>query len=175
MMLRQIIAHDIAISQKLVQYGNYPVRRALAWGVARSGDGWLWWLVVAWLLWQRQAWGVRLLLALLLTAVAVAIVKAVVKRERPSQGRLSLGSDKYAFPSGHAARAGAVAVILAAVFTPFTILFVLWAAGLALARVVLARHYLTDVLIGLLLGVILAILVYSHDWPLLTEWLAQRG
>ncbi|MBN3278341.1 PLPP6 phosphatase, partial [Polyodon spathula] len=97
--------------------------------------------------------------ALLLDVVLVGIVKALVRRRRPSHNRMDMFAtfsvDRYSFPSGHATRAAMGArfllthLVLAA---PVRVLVLLWAVLVGLSRVMLGRHNVTDVAFGFLMG-----------------------
>jgi undecaprenyl-diphosphatase len=154
MIVNQIIAFDKKLSQELARWANGRYLRPIAWTLARTGDSWLWLLIIAVLLWQRQVLGWDLLVAVLTTAAIVYVCKIIFRRERPSESRLAIAGDKYAFPSGHAARSGAVAVALALAFPQITLGWLAWAILVSIARVALSRHYLTDVFGGLLLGIL---------------------
>ncbi len=69
---------------------------------------------------------------------------------------MAIGGDRYAFPSGHAARSGAVAITLLMAFPHLMVVWLAWAILVSIARVALSRHYLTDVAGGLMLGLIVS-------------------
>lgn len=116
-------------------------------------------------------------LSLLCNAVLVnLLIKPLVARVRPYEvieGLHLLVSPQsdYSFPSGHAAAAFAVAVVLLRLMprrigVPATIA----AALIALSRLYVGVHYLTDVLAGVLIGSLVALLA-CH---LLRGWV-ERG
>jgi len=139
--------------------------QVVAAGVAHLGDGPLWFGVSLLLLAlgdvPLRGLVLRVGAAVLLAVGLVTVVKPLVGRTRPQQraGFYSLRYDYHSFPSGHAARVGAIAVTLA-LHTP------LWAGPLlgaalavALCRVALGIHWLSDALVGLLLGGLAAVAV----------------
>jgi len=69
----------------------------------------------------------------------------------------SRSMDQHSFPSGHAARVGAVAVTLFAAYPALWPILLAYALGVAIARVMLGAHYLGDVAFGLLLGSLVGI------------------
>ena len=158
MTIEDFIARDEAASERIAEYSANRFVHGIAWLVARTGDSIFWLLVSAFLIWQRYPAGWPLLISVAVTALLTAVAKGVFKRERPSE-KWAISTDKYAFPSGHAARAGAVAVTLAFAFPQYAFFCFLWAALVALARVILARHYLTDVAGGLLFGVMVSLVL----------------
>jgi undecaprenyl-diphosphatase len=162
----QLATHDKIISQRLALWANASTesgrsvhcrsgrfRRPLAWITARTGDSVFWLLVIAVLFWQKQPLGGDLLLVMLVTAVLVGILKGIFRRQRP-QAKWALATDKYSFPSGHAARATAVAVTLAIHNPVLAPLWLIWAVLVALARVALSRHYVSDVIGGMSVGLL---------------------
>ncbi|XP_070774921.1 polyisoprenoid diphosphate/phosphate phosphohydrolase PLPP6-like [Enoplosus armatus] len=101
----------------------------------------------------------NLALALLLDLLLVRVVKTVVRRRRPAQNRSDILStffvERYSFPSGHATRAAMCARFLLAQLVDtasMRVLVVGWAALVSLSRLLLARHYVTDVGFGLAMG-----------------------
>lgn len=158
MTFEDLIARDEAASQQIAQYSAHRLVHGIAWLLARTGDSIFWLLVSAFLIWRRYPAGWPLLITVAATALLTAVVKGVFKRERPSK-KWAFSTDKYAFPSGHAARAGAVAVTLVFAFPQYAFFCFLWAALVALARVILARHFLSDVAGGLLFGVLVSLVL----------------
>ena len=91
----------------------------------------------------------------------VRIVKTLVRRRMPSQNRSDLLSaffvERYSFPSGHATRASMCARFLLArlvldTSSSMRVLVLGWAGLVSLSRLLLARHYVTDVGFGLAMG-----------------------
>ncbi|KAM8838789.1 polyisoprenoid diphosphate/phosphate phosphohydrolase PLPP6-like [Synchiropus picturatus] len=101
----------------------------------------------------------NLALALLLDLLLVRVVKTLVRRRRPAQNRSDIFStffeERYSFPSGYATRAAMCARFLLAQLvdtTAMKVLVVGWAGLVSLSRLLLARHYVTDVGFGLVMG-----------------------
>ncbi|XDV41833.1 hypothetical protein PO909_010633 [Leuciscus waleckii] len=101
----------------------------------------------------------NLLMALVLDLVLVGVVKAVVRRRRPSHNRMDMFAtfsvDRYSFPSGHATRAAMCARFLLAhlvLAAPLRVLVLLWATLVGFSRVLLGRHNVTDVVFGFFMG-----------------------
>ncbi|MFQ5434787.1 MAG: phosphatase PAP2 family protein [Anaerolineae bacterium] len=153
-----VLAWDRQQSQRLSQWAHGRYRRPLTWILARTGDSLTWVILIAIFLWRHQSIGFDLAWAVAGTAVAVFLLKGVFKRQRPIKTN-KITNDKYAFPSGHAARSTAVAITLAFAFPAFVWLYLVWAAAVSLARVALARHFLTDVLGGAVVGVVTAVVL----------------
>jgi membrane-associated phospholipid phosphatase len=101
-----------------------------------------------------------------LTSLSSALLKAAVGRPRPPDGLIHpLGS---AFPSGHAAYAGATGVALVLVFTAagprrrwWWALATVGIVGMAWSRTYLQVHWLSDVGGGSMLGIGIALVVFG--------------
>ena len=101
-----------------------------------------------------------------LTSLSSGLLKAAVGRPRPPDGLIHpVGS---AFPSGHAAYAGATFVALVLLFTAvgprrrwWWMLVSVGIVGMAWSRTYLQVHWLSDVVAGSLLGIGIALLVFG--------------
>ena len=98
----------------------------------------------------------RLVIAIVATGLAVKAGKLLTRRVRPEGewGGSYRRGDPHAFPSGHAARASLLAV-LGFAFGPAWLgpVLAVWAVLVALSRVALGVHYVSDVVAGAALGV----------------------
>lgn len=123
--------------------------------------------------WRSRARGVAVVLGTVVLSTAldefVRIIKPIFNRPRPfntpdlpfevilrgdPQGGLS-------FPSGHAADGFFIAIFLGLYFPKWRWCFITLAALTAFSRIYCGVHYPTDVIIGALLGSILAWLIYN--------------
>lgn len=107
------------------------------------------------------------LFGLILDIVIVAILKSIFRRRRPTPpGSMTMGPDKFSFPSGHASRSVFVVCYFTAlisssyIFWPFLLI---WCFSVCISRVLTFRHYILDVLGGIGLG-ILETLIISILW-----------
>lgn len=158
MKFRELVAQDKALSRRLSLYSRNRWIHGVAWVLARTGDSIIWLLssfVLIYLQWPA-AWS--LLITVVVAALLTAVAKGLFKRQRPVE-KWAIATDIYSFPSGHAARAGAVAIALSAALPSYTLLFLLWALLVAIARVMLSRHYVSDVVGGLVFGAVVGLLV----------------
>ncbi|GGD38499.1 hypothetical protein GCM10010915_19150 [Microbacterium faecale] len=141
--------------------GAVTVARVLSY----VGGGWVavWLcpilLAVAALIVRGWRTAIVVVVMLLLSTTTVQVVKNLVARERPD-GML-VDSDFGSFPSGHAANAATIAVVLWLILPRVLglILGAIWAAVMALSRTVLSVHWLSDVIGGALTGVAIGLLV----------------
>jgi undecaprenyl-diphosphatase len=170
MNLRAVLEADARWSQRLRLAESPGPMRTIAAVLAHSGDSWFWAAGLG-LMWWRgsqiwRTWGIRSLAAIAGLAAIVLIVKLLVRRRRPEGewGAVYRATDPHSFPSGHAARAVLLA-ILATAWAPFwfAAVLLLWAPLVALSRVAMGLHYLSDIFagagLGLLAGAVAILLV----------------
>jgi len=155
----QIINRDKAWSGWLAAKSESRLSHNFFWLVARTGDSWLWAIIILLLIWQWRELGFALLWTVAGAALIVAVSKGVFKRKRPSDPRVAISTDKYSFPSGHAARVSAIAVTLTFFLPSLWLLWLIWATAVSIARVILSRHYLSDVVAGWLVGIVYALIL----------------
>lgn len=113
---------------------------------------------------EFHATGERAFATLVLSHVAVQILKRSINRPRPSRRgepwmALVREPDRFSFPSGHSAAAMAVAFSYALAFPALAIPLVVIAALVGASRIFLGVHYPGDVVIGQLLAIATALLV----------------
>lgn len=96
--------------------------------------------------------------ALLLSHLAVQLIKRRILRERPvpaRHGRSLVGvPDRFSFPSGHACAAMSVAFAYGMAFPVFAVPLIVMAVVVGMSRVRLGVHYPGDVLAGQALAVV---------------------
>ncbi|MBZ9608762.1 phosphatase PAP2 family protein [Clostridium estertheticum] len=141
--------------------------------ITSLGDNGAIWIIMAIALMVNKKYrkiGFMALLALLLSAIlGEVILKNVVQRIRPSADipavdLLIVKPLSYSFPSGHTTSSFAVAGVLAKHFKNYALEIFSLAALIAFSRLYLYVHYPTDVLGGVLLGLICSgIIVYLFN------------
>lgn len=142
------------------------ILRIAAAFLAHSGDSWFWILGLGVLWWFGDAYWKQLALVMLIgimvTALIVMVIKFTVRRSRPQGewGRIYRKTDPHSFPSGHAARSTMLAV-LALGMGPLWLglIMLVWAPLVGLARITMGVHYPSDILAGMVLGILLGILM----------------
>jgi membrane-associated phospholipid phosphatase len=165
-MMQQLLELDIRWTAGLRIAEKPGVLRKLAAILAHSGDSWFWVAGLGLIWWLGNAeWQARarvLGIGVILTAIMVLLIKFTVRRKRPEGewGRLYRNTDPHSFPSGHAARAALLA-FLAVGLGPawFGVLMLMWAPLVALARVAMGLHYLSDVIAGIGLGLAMGLVI----------------
>jgi undecaprenyl-diphosphatase len=134
------------------------------WMIAatRMGDGWLWYALGAMLLLyggpQRFAAIGAAGSSAILGIFVFKLLKRLSQRSRPCQlephcWSKVLPPDKFSFPSGHTMTAFSIALVVSYFYPALegTLFFV--AFSIAVSRIVLGMHFLSDVLAGIVLGV----------------------
>lgn len=182
MTLRDVLELDAQLSNQMRIAEKPGLLRRFAIFFAHSGDSWFWLaaLILLWFIsdpvWRH--WEIVLFFGIGGLAAIVLAVKFLVKRKRPAGewGDIYRNTDPHSFPSGHAARAFLIAAV-SAFLAPLwlAVLLWVWAPLVALARVAMGVHYLSDVIVGALLGVFVAWLGFQFYPPLLDWFFSVSG
>ncbi len=127
----------------------------------RGGDGWLWCLLgLLVLLYAGPEAFVALTAAALATGAGIALftyLKRKTSRPRPCDimphcwARI-LPPDRFSFPSGHSITAFAVTLPLGLFYPPLMVGLMFCAISVALSRILLGMHFLSDVIAGSAIG-----------------------
>ncbi len=164
--MKRLLELDRRWSAGLVLPESMRVARGVAAVLAHSGDSWFWGagLALVWLVsgppWRD--WALRMFLAIGLTAVIVTGLKFLIRRRRPEGewGSIYRKADPHSFPSGHAARAALIALLVVSWGPGWLVPWVaLWAPVMPLARVAMGLHYLSDTVAGAVFGAAVALVV----------------
>lgn len=173
MLIAKILEWDKDITSRLRLKESESRLKPLGVFFAHSGDSWflLLGLFVIWLLTKGQWHQMAAIMAAgaIVLAVAVLIVKFSIKRRRPEGkwGAIYRNTDPHSFPSGHAARTAMLATVAIALGPLwFGILLLIWAPLVSLARVWMGVHYVSDVIVGIVLGIFAGLLLVE-----LSPWL----
>ena len=177
MTLRSILELDARLSDRLRVAEHPGLLRSLAVFFAHSGDSWFWGLGLLLLWWLGDSfwkqWSLLLFAGIAVLAIIVLTIKFTVRRRRPEGewGGIYRNTDPHSFPSGHAARSFLIAVLVVGLGPAWlAILLCIWAPLVSLARVAMGVHYVSDVVAGALLGIIVG-LIGTQVTPFLLVWL----
>lgn len=136
--------------------------------MTRAGNFGTVWVIIAIVLLLNKPYrmiGSEVLVTLVLsTIIGEGVIKHIVRRTRPSnQGNgittLITNPISYSFPSGHTLSSFAVADILSVYFVQYRLIFMGIAFMIALSRIYLYAHYPTDIVFGIILGLLCSRLV----------------
>ena len=156
-----LLARWDQLASRHLNRSNHHLPGELFAVVSRLGDGWIWFALMGILPFIYGAPGGAVAVAMLVTGAVGTWVykwlKAVTHRPRPCDRHSGLlltvaPLDNFSFPSGHTMHAVSFTIIagwcfpvLLGILAPFTLL-------VALSRLVLGLHYLSDVIAGAALG-----------------------
>ncbi len=174
-MIRLITAGDRKLMRRLNRWEAPHWIRHWMLIASRGGDGWLWSVVGLILL---LFGGTRRFDALEAGFVSVGaaqltffVLKRVIGRERPCATEphcwsLLLPPDRFSFPSGHAMTACAIAVSLGLYYPALLIGLIFCAVSVAASSVILGLHYLSYVVVGVLIGAVIGTAAFAWVPPL---------
>jgi undecaprenyl-diphosphatase len=162
-LLRRLAVQDVIVSERISIDETPGLPLTLAILVTHSGDGLPSLIAFAVLLiFGSEAWRARTLILLcgdVLTLLVVRVLKITIRRPRPEGewGEITRKIDPLSFPSGHSARGGVMTGLALALGPPwFRIAAPIWGVMVGFSRVVVGVHYLSDVIVGFLVGLSIA-------------------
>jgi len=127
----------------------------------RLGDGWIWYSIGIALLLLGGEYRFTAFAAAASAEVATValfrLLKNASKRKRPCQLEAHCWSkvlppDQFSFPSGHAMSAFAIAVPLCIFYPQLQAALLALSISIAISRVILGMHFVSDVIVGSMLG-----------------------
>ncbi len=127
----------------------------------RMGDGWIWYSLAAIVLvggWPSRYAAVGAAMGAAVVGIGVfKVLKTLSRRPRPCQlephcWAKILPPDQYSFPSGHTMTAFSIALVVSFFYPSLKGPLYFLAISIAVSRVVLGMHFLSDVLAGAILG-----------------------
>lgn len=163
--VRGLLSRYTAWEHRLAVRCNRPNQRhAIAtffgW-ISRLGDGLFWYALMAALVLYDGLAAVEAVLVMVLSGIACTLtykwVKATTTRARPFERHqtirlTTLPLDLYSFPSGHTLHAVCFTLVAVAYYPALAPWLIAFAVLVAVSRLVLGLHYLSDVLAGALIG-----------------------
>ncbi len=142
---------------------HFPILDKLMIFFTSAGDRGLIWISIAVILLinkKTRYFGVVTLVALIIsTIMGEGILKHILRRQRPYFDFPSIyllvdKSTTYSFPSGHTTSSFAAAYVLSKHLKKYSLLFWTLAIAIAFSRLYLFLHYPSDVIAGIVLGLI---------------------
>jgi undecaprenyl-diphosphatase len=160
--VRQFIEHRDHQVMRQVHRWRAPrwLRIWMIWST-RLGDGWIWYTVgIVLLLFGGDMRFIAFAASAAAEAAAVflfRIIKNASKRKRPCHLEAHcwakvLPPDQFSFPSGHSMSAFAIAIPLCIFYPEFQAPLLALSLSIAVSRVILGMHFVSDVVVGSLLG-----------------------
>jgi len=150
------------IDHRLALFFNHDIRNPvcdLAMPLITSvGDGSVFVIVALFLLLSKRYkyWGVTLLAGLTLTYYVTEMLKSIIGRARPFHAYADIqaltAASGHSMPSGHAMLSFMAAYVLSSAFGKPALFYGI-AALIAVSRVYVGVHYLSDVIAGALVGI----------------------
>ncbi|MGO1298254.1 MAG: phosphatase PAP2 family protein [Vibrio sp.] len=165
--IQPIAKLDLVLSSFCLQHRYSHTMARFSRAISHTGDGHLYamFAMLAWLLDSTHGKGfvVSGLLAFAIELPLYWILKNSFQRRRPQELSPLLTafitpSDRYSLPSGHTAAAFLMVTIISHFYPDLTILMVLWGLSVGSSRILLGVHFLSDVIIGALLGNVCALI-----------------
>lgn len=160
-MLRWMVDREIAICGIFNRVSRPPTVRKFFVVVSRLGDGAAWCFLLLLLPVAYGEAGIATSIAMMkVGGVNFALYKIIKKcsaRNRPCavSAEINIGTpplDQYSFPSGHTMHAVAFSIVVLAHHPEFALLLIPFSGLIAVSRVILGLHFLTDVVAGGLIG-----------------------
>jgi undecaprenyl-diphosphatase len=170
MMLQFIATRDHKLMRKVNRWPAPKWVRLSAIAATRAGDGWLWYLagLLVLLLGGAQRFAaIAAAGSAAVTGIGIFVsLKKISGRKRPCEYEAHvwanlLPPDQFSFPSGHTITAFAVAVTLGAFYPVLLGLLLFFALAIATSRILLGMHFLSDVVVGAIVGTGLGISGYA--------------
>jgi undecaprenyl-diphosphatase len=163
-MLSFITNQDLRLMRRVNRWRAPRWIRAWMIAATRAGDGWLWYSLGIILLFAGGPSRFLAVTSATLAAVAgiavFTVLKRVSGRKRPCAlephcWATLLPPDQFSFPSGHSITAFAIVIPLAQFYPALAVGLFFCALSVALSRIILGMHFLSDVLAGAAIGSLL--------------------
>jgi undecaprenyl-diphosphatase len=165
----QIQSNDHRLMRKFHRWRAPRWLRILTILATRMGDGWLWYaLGIVLLIYGGERRYVAVGAAAFAAVAGICIFRLLKNKSRrrrpcdiePHCWSEILPPDKYSFPSGHSITAFAIAISIGMFYPELQPPLLAAALLIAFSRIVLGMHFLSDVVVGSVIGVILALTSY---------------
>jgi undecaprenyl-diphosphatase len=177
-MIRLIAAGDRRLMRRVNRWHAPLWIRNWMVFASRGGDGWLWSAIGLVLLLfggerRFEALGAGFI-SLGAGQLIFFVLKRLIGRERPCATEKHcwaglLPPDRFSFPSGHTITAFAITFSLGLYYPGLLAGLVFCALSVAASRVILGLHYLSDVLVGMMIGTAIGVAVALSPLPQLVH------
>lgn len=168
-MLEKIKAVDDKLSSSVAKIHNPILNKIMLFMTFLGDAGKIWFLMLAIVVYFKRSVyvGTSFFLSLAVSFLsAEVVIKRIFERERPCNKIdeklliLKKMPKFYSFPSSHSATSFAmVTASFLLCGTGFTVIMLIIAIGIAFSRFYLQAHYMTDVVCGILIGIISGLLM----------------
>lgn len=164
-LLYAIHKYDVFMFSWLLNVSIHNSLTKLSRHVTRTGDGGLYVLAMVLFYWHEGILNQPLqaiLLAFSIERPLYFVLKNGFKRNRPEDALKNFHSfitpsDKFSFPSGHTSAAFMMATLLGHFFPYLLVPMYCWASLVGFSRVALGVHFPTDILVGCVMGISIAL------------------
>lgn len=165
-MIKKILLFDEKISFQMLGFYKHHILNEMMKFISSCGDFGMSWLII--ILFTNiyaptRAMSIHMLIALIASTLLGQItIKTVVNRKRPCQKYprsdllVPIPSDA-SFPSGHTMSSFACSTVMMFYYPGLGIIGVVYAILTAFSRLYLFVHYVSDVVIGMILGILVGI------------------
>ncbi len=169
-MFTYIAARDHRVMRRVNNWRAPRWIRIWMIGATRGGDGWLWYAMGMIVLLFGGATRYEALGAAAASSFTGILLflrlKRMFNRTRPSNFQphcwaTLLPPDQFSFPSGHTITAFSIAIPLGLFYPSLMVGLLFCAISIALSRVLLGLHFLSDVVAGCAIGVTLGLISVS--------------
>lgn len=168
-MFEKIKSIDEKLIQSVTRLHNPILNRIMLFMTFLGDAGKIWFLVIAVNIFFRRSLYVGLSLCAgmgFTFLMAEIIIKRIVCRVRPchkiDEHMLILKKMPtfYSFPSSHSATSFAMVTVSFLIYNPWfvSVAMLIVASGIAFSRFYLQAHYLTDVICGIVIGIVIAMI-----------------
>src|SRR6202789_1917408 len=160
-----IQSNDHRLMRKIHRWRAPRWFRILMIMMTRLGDGWLWYSIGLILLVFGGSQKVLAIGAATAGIFLFRTLKHASRRKRPCEiephcWASILPPDKYSFPSGHSITSFAIALSIGMFYPDLQVVLLVVALLIASSRIILGMHFLSDVLAGSAIGILLGYFSY---------------
>lgn len=160
--IEPIVRFDLAFSLFCLQHRFYQQVAKVSKWISHSGDGHLYALIGACAFYfdgeRGQSFFISGVLAFTVELPVYLMLKRAFQRRRPNEfsdlvTAYITPSDRFSLPSGHTTAAFLMASLISFYYPSLSLFAFIWACCVGMARILLGVHFLTDIAIGILLGI----------------------